>query len=216
MCILLVNLTLVQLVFAYFHIGFSRKKTNFLLKKFILGFYYNLSIINLNYTVFFLRSLFSIVFQIISKNGKILIFSEYTNLLTNMSKFLFQFLKIFFCFKFWNPGLLTYFQYFKKKINTKYVYLESIPDIILVLSYFYFYSVKNLANESAKLFIPISCLIDSSHNPLFLNYFILSNIKSNKSILFYLKLTEQFLIKFFFLKKRLFVNNLFLWINTIE
>lgn len=95
----LINLSLSQLTYYYSHLGFSRTSSIYLLKKYFLGFYYNITIINLNYSIFFLKSNLSILLNISLKNGRLLVFSENVNFLKLKEKYLFKFFNIYYCLK---------------------------------------------------------------------------------------------------------------------
>src|SRR5690606_1321093 len=96
---LIINISISQLNYYYFHLCFSSKHSNNLLKKYFLGNYYNNTIINLNYSIFFLKISLNIILSVLLKNGRLLLFSENNNFIDFKEKYLFKFFKIYFCFK---------------------------------------------------------------------------------------------------------------------
>jgi len=199
--------TIKQFSFYYFHLSSLKLNLNYSTKKYMLGWYYGLIILNLYYNLFFMKIMLNLLTILEYQNGKILLFSELDEFLT-VSRFnLFFFLKIFFYFQKWIPGRLIFQSKKKRGLIGKNFFLF-IPNFIIVGPYLSYYSGKNIYNEAKKLLIPVVNLIDSSQNLFLFDYFVFSNLKSLRSGFFYLKLLEDFFIKIFFKKKLLFCTRI--------
>ena len=62
--------------------------------------------------------------------------------------------------------------------------------------------------ETKKLLLPSINLIDSIHKPIYIDYFILLNIKNLYSSIFYMNFFKQIIFKCNFLKRKLFFQKL--------
>lgn len=196
--------TIGQLMNNYFHTSSLKSNSNYSFKKYLLGFYYNISIVNIFYVVFFLKNLISFILTISLKNGKILMYSDLIEQFYYKPKlsWLFCFLGVSFYFQKWRPGFLITLK--KKKLFTRYIKIFKIPDLILVGPTNNKFTPLNIFKESKKLSIIMFAPVDSSYNLFLFNYFTIINYNSSKSNFFYFKIIESLLIKLFFIKKSFF------------
>lgn len=208
----LIRISTVQLIYHYFHIGFSKTTSNFLLKKYFLGFYNNITIINLNYTLFFLKLNFSILFTTLIKNGRLLLFSEEPDLFSKQMIRLYKFFKIYFCLQRWGSGYLTRFKTFLRFFTTNYFYMNSVPDIVFNLYFINYHATDNLSSELKRLVIPSINLIDSIHTFALGDYFTLANAKSIRTARCYLNFVNQIIFKAEIKKKLYFFKSMCRWI----
>ena len=193
-----------QLIFHYFHISAFKKLINYSTKKYLMGYYFNYSYINLFINIILIKNILNVLTTVLLKNGKILFCSEYyKDTLYNTKKILFKFLRIFFCFRKWIPGTLMLLKK-KSKFVKKNFYLPYMPDLILSLPMYNFLSNRTILKEATKFRIPVCVSIDSSFNLFLFTYFCFINLKSFKSSFFYLNIIIKTFIKLFFFKKSLF------------
>lgn len=181
-----------------------------------MGVYCNLGIINLNYTVSFIKIGLLLIKKNFLLNNKLLIINEgFTQLRSKglswrtrqLGKYHF-----YFVFERWVNGLLTNMRNIlgnsSKKIQfSQRIYLNDIPSLVLVLNTkelsrnYIFKEIHNLNLISIKI-------INGSDNPRRYPYWIPGNTQSRYSQQFYLTLILVFLNKLLVIKHKLFFNRI--------
>jgi hypothetical protein len=68
--------TIGQFISNYFHLSSIKSNTHYSFKKYLIGFYYNIAIINIFYVIFYFKNLFHFVLSIGLQNGKFLLYSD--------------------------------------------------------------------------------------------------------------------------------------------
>lgn len=205
----LIKFTFKQLVNSYVHLGSIKSYTNPNMKYYLLGNYFNISIINLNYTISFFKLTLSLIRNNLLKNSKLLVIDESINLKTNIqlkeSLDLIQDRNVYFVFRKWINGLITNKKNMK---NSENIFLPGIPKIFFILftrdslSKYIFQEIKYLDVLTIKV-------LDGFQNPRKYFYWIPGNNKSPYSRRFYLYILLILSKKINLLKQKKFFKKLF-------
>lgn len=179
---------------------------------YFLGNYYNVSIINLNYTISFIRISLNVIKKILALNHRFLIidehFLQYNSIFKKRQDF-------YFVFSHWINGLLTNFKNIPQRETLPTICLDSIPSLVFILRTDD-HSEKHIYKEIKNLNLLSIKIIDGSENPSLYPYWIPGNYKSKYSRKFFLELIFIILKKFFFLKHRKFFGSLVEVLNKWE
>lgn len=195
-----INFTLNQLIGSDFYLGYFKNNWNPMINYFLLGYYRNINIFNLNLTYNLLKISFNLLTNIILKKGNIWIINEkflYFNKILDFLKLNNKFKNLLFFNNKWPKGLLSNY---KKVIFIKD---NKFPNIIFISNL-----EKNnyVVNESYILNIPTIGIIDSKDNPYNVLYPIPGNTKSLKAIYFIYLLLFKNIFYSSNLKKKKFKN----------
>jgi ribosomal protein S2 len=199
------NFSIFQLIKNYGHIGYPSALTNVNSLFYILGRYYNISIIDINKSLFLLKNYFFLLSNIILKGG-------YLFLAWNSLKYKKYTLNCSFCYFIyrWIPGMITNFRKvkkvdLKKKISPKFkkkITKLRFPNFVINFGF-----NKNIqSQEGFGLPLPFLSIVDTIHNVGSFNFFILYNTKSMYSSFLLYKIFLDFLEKMIFVKKSFFFN----------
>lgn len=201
------NFSIFQLVKNYGHIGGPSALTNINSLFYIVGRYYNVSIIDINKSLFLFRNYFFLISNIILKGG-------YLFLIWNNQKFSKFSLNCAFC-RFiyrWVPGTITNFRKIKKvdlekKFSKKHRFYNNdekfrFPNFVINFGF-----NRNIeTQEGCRLPLPFLSIVDTSHNVSNFSFFVLYNTKSIYSSFFLYNIFLDFLDKMSTIKKSFFFN----------
>ena len=206
----LLKFTFNQLFRSYIHIGSIKRYSHPSFSFYIFGYYYNLSIINLNFSISFFRISIFFLKSIIIKGGRLLLVNEdFSKLnLSSISKVLAG-RRYCFIFNRWTKGFLTNIRttLLKSKIEGNLNRLKRMPNLV-----FFLHSIRNDGffnlQEVKKLKIPYIKVMDNSGDPSLHPYWIPGNTTTIYSKFFYFNILNILLDKLYFLKKVNFIRRL--------
>lgn len=176
----MINYNFKQLVKKGVHLGHYQWDTDYKISFYLLGLRNNLHIININYTIYILKRVLHIIWNISKFNQKILLINNNgcNTILDNYVKFYKRFLYVN---NKWKGGLLTNHKNIRKYnfdlLNNyqslQYMYI--LPAIVFASN---FKETNSSLYESIILNIPTSGLLNSNTNLYGLHYGIPSNDNS--------------------------------------
>jgi len=193
-----IKINLEQLLLSNSYLGDNSGFLNEKLKPYLLGYKNGFHILNISFTLWQLKLLVNIIFNIVSLRQKILIVKELD---------FFQFNKIlnipnvFYYDKKWIGGILTNFRIVSKgekflnanSSSNKLVSMRCLPSLVFLLDI-------NLSRwaliEASNLEIPISAIVNSSSTNFdIVNYPVIGNNKSFESVYLYLNIIKNAVLK---------------------
>lgn len=186
-----------QLIKNYAHIGHPSPRVNINSLFYMLGKYYNVSIIDIDKSLFLLKNYFFLLSNIIIKGG-------YVFLVWNDLKYKKYSNRISFChymYK-WVPGTVTNFREIRKKNRKTEEVNIKFPHFVINFGI----NTSILAQEGRKLPVPFLSIVDTLHNITNFNFFAIYNTKSNYSSFFLYNVFLKFLEKMVSVKKSFFLN----------
>lgn len=176
----MINYNFKQLIKKGVHLGHYKWECDYKISFFLLGLRNSLHIINLNYTMYLLRRVLYVVYNISKLNQKILLINnnEHNILFNNFKKHQNYFLYIN---SKWKGGLLTNHKHIRK-YNLKLLKLfPSLQNMHILPSFIFVSNFKETSSsifESIILNIPTSGLINSTSILYGIHYGIPSNNES--------------------------------------
>jgi ribosomal protein S2 len=197
---LIIQFTKEQLVKSYLHLGYQKKQVNNRFSFYLLGFYNNISIINLNYTILYLRNFIFTLTNTLLWNKKFLLVNEF-NVYPQTG---YKLKGNYFVFTKWKPGLLSNFKNQQNYMLSKDRFIPGIPALCFIISIESATRYRDIKEELKRLGVMMYTVVDSNLDCSSFTYFIPSNNKSLNSQLFYLNLLEKVIEKTNKLKVELF------------
>lgn len=164
-----VDLSFSMLSVRYVYLGYNVASVTLLMKNFLIGNYFNISIINLYYVVNFLKKNFLFLFRVIlNKFINILVISENLRLFNTFEK-KFKYLDIDYFFGLWWAGFLLNLKLidFHKVFYSKKYFLKfrRLPGFIFFIGFADIttpYSLNSAFNEFKKLDLLNLLVIDTN------------------------------------------------------
>ena len=176
----MINYNFKQLIKKGVHLGHYKWESDYKLSFFLLGLRNSLHIININYTIYVLRRVLHIVYNVSKLSQKILIVNN-NSYNTLFNKKFFSHKPFLYVNKKWKGGLLTNHKNIRKynfKLFNNYLSLKNmyiLPSFIFVSNY---NETNSSIYESIILNIPTSSLIDTDNTLYGIHYGIPSNNQS--------------------------------------
>lgn len=200
------SFSIFQLIKNYGHVGYPSPLISISSLSYMLGQYYNVSIIDINKSLFLFKNYFFLMSNIILKGG-------YLFLVWNSLKYKKYFMKSNFCrfmYK-WIPGTITNFR--KKKDAFSPLNLKNsskkkkdqdlrFPNFVINFGF----SKNTLIQEGADLPLLFLSVVDTLHNINNFNFFVIYNTKSTNSSFFLYNIFLNFFKKMILIKKSFFFN----------
>ncbi len=197
----------------YIYLGYNKINLNSYWKKYIFGEYFNISVINLNYTYSIFKLQNNILFKFYLKNLNFLKLLIFDSILSK--KELFKNHNCYFSSNYfansWYSGYLTNpllrYEVKNKKNFFRSFKLGGVPALI-----FFTYISKELyssfLNEFFLLKIPTFGLVDTNSSKEFIDYPILSNTKNKFSRIFYLKILSKLFLNVKLIQQKFWLSKL--------
>lgn len=193
-----VKINLEQLLLSNSYLGDNSGFLNEKLKPYLLGYKNGFHILNISFTLWQLKLLINVIFNIVSLRQKILIVKELD---------FFQFNKmlnipnVFYYDKKWIGGILTNFRIVSKSNKfldendqpTKLASMRYLPSLVFLFDINF---SRWALIESSNLEIPIAAIINSNSNNFdIVNYPIIGNNKSFESLYLYLNIIKNAVLR---------------------
>ena len=199
---ILLRFTTNLLINHYTHIGLKKNFTNTSYAKALLGFYSGVGIINPNLTMLGLKMCIRFLFSILIQNKK---FCLVAFNFPSVPKRNLGFHGNYFIFNNWPSGLVSneITTIFSSRIRKKNSYYPNTPTSFVTLDV-ETSKLFSIIKEANTFCIPVFSFADSNMDLDVLNYWIPSNLKNHKTILFWFALLKKLIFKSVIRRKVLF------------